>query len=274
MKRVATSLVLIPLAVWVVLAAPFWVFAAVLAVVGLLAFHEFDQIAKAQGLAPAGLPGMAAGMALLFAPEPFLVAAIAALVAMILSLLENSPAQRSSALCEPGVHEPASALTSAAVFLLGVIYIFGAWRCARDLREINPHWLMIALLVSWAGDTAALYVGRAFGKHKLAPRVSPAKTWEGFVGSVAGGMLAAGVYAHYLIPAEPLGAVLALAAAANIAGQMGDLCESAFKRGAGMKDSGTMLPGHGGWLDRIDSSLFSVPVVYATLVFILKYDHV
>ena len=85
-------------------------------------------------------------------------------------------------------------------------------------------------------------------------------------------MLAAGIYAHYLIPPAPLGGVLALAAAANIAGQMGDLCESAFKRGAGVKDSGTMLPGHGGWLDRIDSSLFSVPVVYATLVFMTEYS--
>ena len=124
---------------------------------------------------------------------------------------------------------------------------------------------MIALLVSWAGDTAALYVGRAFGRHKLAPRVSPSKTWEGSIGSVAGGVLAAAIYAHYLIPSAALWAVLAVGAAGNIAGQVGDLCESAFKRGAGMKDSGTTLPGHGGWLDRIDSSLFSIPVVYALL---------
>ncbi len=258
MKRVATALVLIPLVVWVVLAAPYWVFAAVLAAVGLLAFHEFDRIAEAQGIAPAGLPGMAAGLALLFVPEPFLVAAIAALAAMALALR---------------VRNPVSALPGAAVFLLGVMYIFGAWRCAMGLREINPHWLMIALLVSWAGDTAALYIGGAFGKHKLAPRVSPGKTWEGSVGSVVGAMLGAGIYAHYLIPAARLDAVLGLAAAANVAGQMGDLCESAFKRGAAMKDSGAMLPGHGGWLDRIDSSLFSVPVVYAIVVFIMGHVH-
>jgi len=120
------------------------------------------------------------------------------------------------------------------------------------LRLINPHWLMIGLLVSWAGDTAALYVGRAFGRHKLAPRVSPSKTWEGSVGSVAGGVLATAIYAHYLIPTVAPWAVLAVGAAGNIAGQVGDLCESAFKRGAGVKDSGTTLPGHGGWLDRID----------------------
>src|SRR6185369_16419035 len=95
------------------------------------------------------------------------------------------------------------ALTGAATALLGIVYIFGAWRCALALKEINPHWLMIALLVSWAGDTAALYVGRTLGRHKLAPRVSPSKTWEGTIGSVIGGVAAAGIYAHYLVPSEP-----------------------------------------------------------------------
>jgi phosphatidate cytidylyltransferase len=187
----------------------------------------------------------------LFAPEPAWIA----LVILALAFLTL------------GLRQPdfAKTLPGAATALLGVVYIFGAWRCALALKEINPHWLMIALLVSWAGDTAALYVGRTLGRHKLAPRVSPSKTWEGTIGSVIGAVVAAGIYAHYLIPSEPLWKVLAIAAAGNIAGQLGDLCESAFKRGAGMKDSGTTLPGHGGWLDRIDSSLFSIPVVYAVV---------
>jgi phosphatidate cytidylyltransferase len=254
MTRILTALVLIPFIVWIVLAAPYWAFAAVVAAVGLIAFHEFDHIVASQGIVGAGWPGMAAGLALLFAPEPAVVIVLIGLAAMILAL---------------GAPDLKGVLASAAAFLLGVIYIFGAWRSAIGLREINPHWLMIALLVSWAGDTAALYVGRAFGKHKLAPLISPKKTWEGAFGSVIGGMLAAGIYAHYLIPSAQLWGVLALGAAANIAGQAGDLCESAFKRGAGIKDSGTTLPGHGGWLDRIDSSLFSVPVVYAVLKYLL-----
>jgi len=126
---------------------------------------------------------------------------------------------------------------------------------------------MFAVLVSWAGDTAALYIGKAFGRRKLAPQVSPAKTWEGAAGSLVGGVLAGGVYAHFLLSAAPVKIVM-LAAAGNIAGQFGDLAKSAWKRGAGVKDSGTMLPGHGGWLDRIDASLFSVPVVYALLKFL------
>lgn len=255
MKRVLTALLLIPFFVWVALWAPYAVFAAVLAAVGLIAFHEFDRMAAAQGIAPVGWVGMIAGLALLFAPEPFVVVVLVSLAFMIAALRSR---------------DLTGALPSAAASLLGVIYIFGAWRCAIGLRAINPHWLMIALLVSWAGDTAALYAGRAFGRHKLAPRISPAKTWEGFSGSVVGGTLAGGIYAHFLIPPAALWGVLAVCAGANIAGQVGDLCESAFKRGAGVKDSGTTLPGHGGWLDRIDSSLFSVPVVYAVLAYLLR----
>jgi phosphatidate cytidylyltransferase len=259
MKRIATALVLIPATVWVILFAPSWAFLAFAAAVGLIAFYEFDQIAAAQSIPSAGWPGMLAGVALLLSPEPFAIVVIASLLAMTLALRQPDLTR---------------ALAAAAAFLLGVVYIFGAWRCAAELRTIagpsGPHWLMLSLLVSWAGDTAAMYVGRAFGKSKLAPRVSPGKTWVGAIASVAGGTIAAGVYAHFLIPDAPLAETLAIGAAANIAGQFGDLCESAFKRGANVKDSGTTLPGHGGWLDRIDSSLFSVPVVYAIVKFVLR----
>jgi phosphatidate cytidylyltransferase len=253
MKRIATAAVLLPVIVWVALLSPNWAFNTVLAAIGLAAFHEFDGIVAAHGVRRAGVPGMAAGLVLLFAPQPDLVAVLIVILAMILGLFAR---------------DLRDAMPGAAALLLGVFYIFGAWRCARSLRDLNPHWLMVALLVSWAGDTAAYYVGRACGRHKLAPLVSPGKTWEGAFGSVAGGVLAAGVYTRFLIPLFPLLFVIAIAAAANIAGQIGDLCESALKRGGGVKDSGTTLPGHGGWLDRVDSSLFSIPVVYAALKFI------
>jgi phosphatidate cytidylyltransferase len=252
MKRLVTAAFLIPFIAWVTLASPVWVFLVVLATTGLLAYHEFDQIAAANGIARAGLPGMAAGLVLLLAPDPAIVLVLTALVGMALALRVNNFS---------------ASISAAGSFILGVVYVFGAWRCAADLRALNPHWLLFAMALSWAGDTAALYVGKPFGKHKMAPRVSPAKSWEGAAGSVAGGMLVGGIYAHYLIPRASLAEALALAAAGNIAGQLGDLCESALKRGAGMKDSGTLLPGHGGWLDRLDSSFFSVPVVYTLVKF-------
>jgi len=151
----------------------------------------------------------------------------------------------------------------------GLVYIGGAWLCAYALRAVNPHWLLFAFLLCWAGDTAALYVGKNFGRHKLAPQISPGKTWEGAIGSVLGGVLAGAIYAHYLIPSAPLTIVLIVAAIGNIAGQSGDLLESAYKRWGGVKDSGNSLPGHGGWLDRIDSSLLSILVVYTMVRFVV-----
>jgi phosphatidate cytidylyltransferase len=151
----------------------------------------------------------------------------------------------------------------------GAIYIGAAWVCAFYLRMVSPHWLLFAFLLCWAGDTAALYIGKNFGRHKLAPVISPGKTWEGAIASVIGGVLAGAIYAHYLLPAEPLGWVVFIGAAGNIAGQIGDLVESAYKRWGGVKDSGSSLPGHGGWLDRIDSSLLSIPAVYALLRWLL-----
>ncbi len=250
MKRIATALVLIPVIVWVTLAAPEWVFKLVLAAVGLLAFHEFDQIAAENGFPKAGWAGMITGLIFMLAPQPGLTIVLIAIAAMLLALR---------------VDNLKDTMPGAAVLVLGVLYIFGAWRCAIDLRSLSPHWLMFALLLSWVGDTAALYVGRSMGRHRMAPRISPAKTWEGAVGSLAGSIIGGAIYAHYLIASADLALVIGAAAAGNIAGQAGDLCESAMKRGAGVKDSGTSLPGHGGWLDRIDSSLFSVPVVLVLL---------
>jgi phosphatidate cytidylyltransferase len=250
MKRVATALVLVPVAVWLVLLAPEWAFETLLALVGLVAFHEFDQIIGESGVPRPGWIGMAGGLALMLAPSPDVIVVMIAIGGMLLALR---------------VGDLKDALSASAVFIFGVVYIFGAWRCAIELRAIDPHWLLFALLLGWIGDTAALYVGRSMGRHRMAPRVSPGKTWEGAAGSLIGSVAGGAVYAHYLIPSASMGIVIGLAAAGNIAGQAGDLCESAIKRGAGVKDSGTSLPGHGGWLDRIDSNLFSVPVVYALL---------
>jgi phosphatidate cytidylyltransferase len=193
MKRIATALVLVPIAVWLILWAPEWALIAALVVVGALALREFYQITN--------------GVA------------------------------------------------------LGVIYIFGPFACAVLLHRISHHWLMLAMLLCWVGDTAAMYIGKNFGKHKLA-KVSPNKTWEGAIASVVGAVIAALIYAHYLIPQSPLPTLLLIATVGNIAGQFGDLAESAIKRKFGVKDSGASLPGHGGWLDRIDALLFAIPAVY------------
>ncbi len=251
MRRVLTALALIPIAVYVVLWANVWVFSAVLVAAAILSYREYDRIAEGYGFGAPGPLGYAAGLLLLFVerePWTWLVLVLAALAGMALAMRAADLAQT---------------LPRAALLLLGIVYVFGCWKCARPLRESSPHWLMYTLLVNWAGDIGAYYTGRSLGKRKLAPRVSPKKTWEGAAGSLAASVVIAGAYLTYFVPTVGIGAAVALTLAVNAAGQVGDLAESALKRGAGVKDSGAILPGHGGFLDRVDSTMFALPVVYA-----------
>ena len=130
----------------------------------------------------------------------------------------------------------------------------------HGMGRVGPWILLFTLVITWVGDTAAYFVGRAIGKRALAPKLSPKKTWEGTIASMAGALLLGWWLSYRINVPTPL--VLGLAAVGNIAGQMGDLLESAFKRSAGVKDSGSILPGHGGMLDRIDALILAIPVVW------------
>ena len=251
MKRILTAAALIPIVVYVVLWANFWVFFAVLAAVAFLCYREYDAIAEAYGFGAPGPLGYGAGLLLLvWRQETWLLILCLALILMAAAMRRN---------------DLAKTLPQSAVMLVGVVYIFGAWKCAMPLRELSPHWLMYGLLVNWAGDAGAYYVGRRWGRHKMAPRISPQKSWEGAVASVVASVLIAGAYLLRFVPWIAVAPVVGLTIAANAAGQLGDLTESAIKRGAGLKDSGAILPGHGGFLDRVDSTLFSLPLIYAFL---------
>jgi phosphatidate cytidylyltransferase len=253
MRRVLTALVLIPLVVYVVFFANAWVFAGVVAAVACLCFCEYRQLAGAYGFGAPHWLGYIAGVLVLFVgrtPWTWLLMVAASLIALAFAM---------------NAHNLAHALPRAAFLAMGLVYVFGCWRCAILLRASSPHWLMYALLVNWAGDIGAYYVGRTIGKRRLAERVSPGKTWEGTAGSLLSSVLFAGAYLMRFIPGLPVLQVILLTLATNAAGQLGDLCESVIKRGAGAKDSGAILPGHGGMLDRVDSTLFALPVVYAYL---------
>jgi phosphatidate cytidylyltransferase len=251
MKRILTAAVLAPLITWVVIWSHYYIFAAVLGTVAALCYWEFCGIAEGHGIRIPRAPGIACGLVVLFGPSDLTVAVLLAIVPLVIAL---------------GSADLREALPRSAAFTLGILYVFGCWHTGVALRAINPHWLMFALALNWLGDTAAMAAGRTFGRHKLAPRVSPGKSWEGSIASVLASVLFGILYAHWAMPDVAMPMAALVAAAGNAAGQVGDLCESALKRGAGMKDSGTLLPGHGGWLDRVDSSLFAVPVVYALLL--------
>jgi phosphatidate cytidylyltransferase len=249
MKRLLTAVALIPVVTWVILWANYWVFLAVLAAVALLCYYEYAGIAEGYGFGRLSIMGYGAGLLLLvWHGEPWPLIVVTALVAL-------AAAMRADNLSKT--------LPRSALLLMGVVYVFGCWRFALELRgSYSHHWLMYALLLNWAGDTGAYYVGRAFGKHRMAPRVSPMKSWEGAAASVVTSALVGGAYLLRFIPGTTIPAAIGLTMVANVAGQLGDLAESAIKRGASVKDSSAILPGHGGFLDRVDSTLFTLPVIY------------
>ncbi len=253
MKRLITAAFLIPFILSVVYLGPPWVLFGVTAIVALICYSEYSGLAAGYGVAKPGPVGFAAGLLVLaMKPEDgYLILTLVAIVALSLVLRLDDLRQ---------------ALPQAAFLLFGIVYIFGAWKFAILLRAESAHWLAYALILNWVGDGFAYYTGKSIGRHRLITRISPNKTWEGSIGSLVGSVLFGVLYLNRTLSVPALEAAL-LSAVANIAGQAGDLAESALKRGAGVKDSSTLLPGHGGLLDRVDSTLFALPVVYLKLYF-------
>src|SRR5260370_4110722 len=153
---------------------------------------------------------------------------------------------------------PAAGISASGLLLVAFPLTFAIR--LHGLGAEGPVLLLFALVITWVGDSAAYFVGRAVGKHALAPHLSPKKTWAGTVASFLGSLVVAVIFARWL--SVPLPHPLAMAAVGNVAGQAGDLLESAYKRSAGVKDSGGLLPGHGGVLDRIDALILAIPVVW------------
>lgn len=247
MKRVVTALALAAFAIYSVFFAPPAVFLAIVVGMAALCYYEYAGIAQANGVSGPLWLGYVAGALTIWSPN------YTVLVAMVLFI---------TAL---GLRELNKVLGFVGTVVLGCFYIFLAWSYAGPLRDRSPWWLLFALSINWVGDIAAFYVGRSIGRHKLAPRISPGKSWEGAIGSVVAALGFGLWYNYQFALGVPALYMVVLSLVANVAGQLGDLCESALKRGAGVKDSSTLLPGHGGFLDRLDSTLFSMPVVYFLL---------
>jgi phosphatidate cytidylyltransferase len=277
--RVLTAAALVPVVVAVVWWGPAWLVAVVVAAVLVLALAEFFSLAGKAGLAGhprwTAICGLwlvyeqwAAGTVARFSFREFslermerlalpLEVVLLGFALGLLALIVFGRRPLKEAL--PGAGASAAALLLVALPLSYLVRLHGVERRGREL-------LLFALVLVWLGDTLAYFVGRAVGRLPLAPEISPKKTWEGAAGNLVGALVAGGAFAWWL-KAEPAPWLMA-AALANVAGQFGDLAESAFKRGAGVKDSGTLLPGHGGLLDRIDSLIFAAPVVWCYFWFV------
>jgi phosphatidate cytidylyltransferase len=265
MKRVITAAVLIPLVLLLLLRGYFFLVVVATALVAELAAWEYLSIADAHGSrTPRSLVLIA--IAVLFAAtlyNSFLILPAIGLCSLILLVVCSfrSPLER--------------VLPDTAFSVFCLIYI-GLTLAAIPLvwaRQDGRSLLIFLFCIVWTGDIAALYVGRNFGRTKLSPRISPNKSWEGSAASLAGSLLIAAALvalSHALENraiftlhfAGPLARWLGLAVVLNLFAQVGDLVESAIKRGAGVKDSGAMLPGHGGILDRIDALLLAAPALW------------
>jgi phosphatidate cytidylyltransferase len=288
LKRIATAAVLIPIVMVLVLRAPVPVLAVVAAAVALITIHEFLKLTESYGVQPLRLPTyIFAGLLFLLlalgaAEETPQLAAMkfvlglgfaAAIAPFVFLAIAMRRAQLSGSY-------PAAAASSFAF-----VYIAVPMAMLVQLRQqwAGAFWLLYLLLVVWAGDIFAYFVGRSVGRHLMAPRISPKKTWEGAAASLAAGLLVGSLLFTYALPISSfllrmglierrdglfglekleLWPIILLTIALNIAAQLGDLVESLIKRGAGVKDTGTILPGHGGMLDRIDALLFAAPVLW------------
>src|SRR5436305_9358301 len=259
MKRLVTAFALIPAASYLVFLAPSPFFLASALLMGFLCYSEFAGIAAAHDIRRPGIWGIVAGCLLVLEPP------LTTLLLVLLVLISLGEALRRSNFQE--------ILPELSASFFGSLYTFGPWRSAVTLRAASVHLLFFALAMNWIGDSAAYYVGRKLGRHRLAPIVSPNKSWEGAIASVLASLLFGLLYLPRLLPELRIWQIVLMAVLGNIAGQIGDLSESAMMRGAGFKDSGTLLPGHGGMLDRVDSSLFSLPVVSAIYTYLIRPNY-
>ncbi|WKZ31680.1 MAG: phosphatidate cytidylyltransferase [Thermodesulfobacteriota bacterium] len=257
LKRVATGAVLIPIIVAIVLyAGPYWIL-AVSAVIAALAFSEFNALARVDAKDRVfDRLGVASGviivLAVYFLGPVFLAPALITLVFLFFfhSMVSGRPLGDSS--------------LDTAHKALGLLYIALPISFITPLRELHQGewWLLFLLVVVWANDTFALSVGKTLGRHKLSPEISPKKTVEGAIGGIAGGVITGFVFARLAGLGPDYLDIFALSAGIGLIAIAGDLAESVLKRSAGVKDSGAIIPGHGGMLDRIDSLIFNIPFVY------------
>jgi phosphatidate cytidylyltransferase len=279
--RILTALALIPIVVGLVWFGPVGLLAAAAAGVAMLALVEFFELGERVGLhglrkwtiaCTAGLfyaqysSGMtqtreySGGFAVIHSPNGATLSIEAVLLVFLFGCVCIGLATRRSLHdVLPGMSLSAGGLIFVALPFSYIVRISETERHGREL-------VLFTLVLIWAGDILAYFVGHTFGRIPMAPALSPKKTWEGALGNFFASLLVAVLFARWTQLDVTM--LLVMAALGNVAGQMGDLIESAYKRGAVVKDSGTLLPGHGGMLDRIDALMLACPVVWVVYLFL------
>ena len=255
--REITAAVAAPIAIWIVGWGHEYVFDAAIALIAILALHEFLSLGIAKGY---DLPIVLCILIMLVIMGAFILHDLSVEIGMFTALLVI-PASYVFSSKKP----LEDSLPSSAIAVLATTYVGMLGGSLIRLRNDFPEGsklVFFLLLVVWLGDTGAYYVGRTFGKRKLSPRISPKKTVEGLAGGIATSVITAIVIHFTFFKTFPLLHAIIAGMILSFAGVVGDLAESMWKRSAEVKDSGTLLPGHGGFLDRFDSILFTAPILY------------
>ncbi len=269
MSRIITAAIFLPFLIASILIP--WLYPLFMAIVAcalLFGLHEFYLLARKRELKPDLVAGFLGGAALFtvfcFAtPDQLQTRLDGQMIVLVLLALTIGTLVAATLRGAPFD----KMLGASGATILGVVYVvlpggyLVALRAGFD-EPLAAHLLSFFFLVLMGADTGAYYVGRALGKHKLAPTISPGKTWEGVAGGVVAALALATVAHFWFFRELPLKWALPLAAVMTVLGILGDLTESALKRGAGAKDAAKILPGHGGALDRLDSLLFNAPLLY------------
>jgi len=283
LKRTLTALLLIPPVVYLIGWSPKWLFLLAVAVAIVLALREYFALCRAMGFKVFSWIGYGASVAACVAqmlPDEFALFVALPLLLTLLLVIPTLALRRSVDLKDY--------LVATSVTIFGMMYIslsllclvwirfsadtFGlAWMLESridpgQVLSLGSRLLFLLFMVIWAGDICAYLVGRPFGRRPFFARISPRKTWEGALAGLTGSLLVAWGFAHWFFKPADVKTAILLAAWIAVAGQVGDLVESAIKRGANQKDSGTLLPGHGGFLDRIDSLLFAAPALWLAMI--------
>lgn len=259
--REVTAAVLAPLTIWIIGWSHAYVFDATVALIAVLALYELLILGRRKGYE---MPVVLCLLIALFIIAAFILEDVSVEIGMFATLLVI-PA--SYVFSRRNIEE---ALPSSAIAVMGTMYVgmlAGSLIRLRNDFPDGPQLVFFLLLVVWLGDAGAYYVGKQFGKRKLSPRISPKKTVEGLIGGITTSVITAVVIHFTFFPNFPLLAAIVIGVILSVAGVVGDLAESMWKRSAAVKDSGTLIPGHGGFLDRFDSILFTAPILYVYWAF-------
>lgn len=255
--REVTALVLGPIGVWIIGWSNNYVYDATIALVALLALHEFLDLGTKKGY---HLPVVLCLIVALVIVAAFVLEHLSVEVGMFLTLLVIPASYVFSKKVPLEEALPSSAIAVLATMYVGML-AGSLIRLRNDFPE-GPRLVFFLVIVVWIGDAGAYYVGRQFGKTKLSPRISPKKTVEGLIGGVCTSIVASVVIHYTFFPEFKLLHAIVVGSVLSVSGVVGDLAESMWKRSAAVKDSGTLIPGHGGFLDRFDSILFTAPLLY------------